>query len=275
MNSRPHDLQDLAVSSLLDLYSRIVEELHHRKVTRSTNNPVADYAEYLCEKALNLTRADNSTKGYDATNSKGLRYQIKGRRLTRHSNVRQLGALRDLNDDPFDYLIGVLFRENFQVMKACLLPIEQVRIHSEYISRTNSSRFILRDSVWSLPGAKDITANLFAVQVDNSDHLYGEPTLEARTRGEIAMTQFDKRGQNIRELAKSLILEFMQATAECQPGQEGMKQAHIFRLCGLIGENYPKATSSSQQYWILSILKELEKEGRLEQVSTSGPWRLL
>jgi len=164
MRAPPLDLQSLSVSDLLSFYSRIVEELRQRKVTRTSNNPVADYAEYLCEKGLFLNRAENSTKGIDATDSNGVRYQIKGRRLTRHNGSRQLGVLRELDDKPFDYLAGILFREDFRVLKACLLPVDQVRIHSEYIARTNSWRFILRDSVWSLPGAIDISAKLAAVQ---------------------------------------------------------------------------------------------------------------
>jgi len=165
MRALPADLQSLSVPDLLLLYSRIVEELRQRKVTRTGNNPVADYAEYLCEKALFLSRAENSTKGFDATDSNGVRYQIKGRRLTRHSSSHQLGVLRELDDKPFDFLAGVLFREDFQVLKACLLPLDQVRAHSKYIARTNSWRFILRDSAWSLPGAIDISSKLAAVQV--------------------------------------------------------------------------------------------------------------
>lgn len=158
------DLQSLSVPDLLALFSGIVEELRQRKVTRTSNNPVADYAEYLCEKALLLRRAENSTKGFDAIDANGARYQIKGRRLTKHSSSRQLGVLRELDAMPFDFLAGILFREDFQVLKACLLPVSQVRDHSEYIERTNSWRFILRDNVWSLPGAIDISSKLAAAQ---------------------------------------------------------------------------------------------------------------
>ncbi len=161
------DIQSLSVLDLLSSYSAIVEELRQREVIRTSNNPVADYAEYLCEKALGLTRSDNSTKGIDAIGSDGMRYQIKGRRLTRHNGSRQLGVLRELDDKPFDYLAGVLFSEDFKILKACLLPAEQVLTHSEYIARTNSWRFILRDSVWSLPGAVDISAKLAAVQAEH------------------------------------------------------------------------------------------------------------
>lgn len=164
IHAHPADLRSLSVPDLLALYSRIIEELRQRKITRTSNNPVADYAEYLCEKALFLSRSKNSTKGFDATDSNGVRYQIKGRRITRYRSSCQLGLLRELDDKPFDFLVGILFREDFQVLKACLLPIDQVHTHSKYIARSNSWRFILRDSVWSLPGAIDISAKLAAVQ---------------------------------------------------------------------------------------------------------------
>jgi hypothetical protein len=91
-------LQRLPIFELLAQYANIMEELRRRGVIRSSNNPVADYAEYLCEKALSLKRTGKSAKGFDATDSKGRRYQIKGRRLTTHSASRQLGVLRELNE---------------------------------------------------------------------------------------------------------------------------------------------------------------------------------
>lgn len=158
------ELQRLPISELLSLYAHVVEELRRRGVTRSSNNPVADYAEHLCEKALSLTRTAKSAKGFDATDSAGTRYQIKGRRLTSHNASRQLGVLRELKENPFDYLAGVLFREDFQVWKACLVPITEVRANSDYIARTNSWRFLLRDSVWNLPGVVDISSKVAAAQ---------------------------------------------------------------------------------------------------------------
>lgn len=89
------------------------------------------------------------------------------------------------------------------------------------------------------------------------------------------MTQFETRGNEIRELAKSLVLEFMQATGDCQPGKEGMKLAQIFKKCGFDWGDYPKSTSSNQQYWVVAIVSELKAEGKVERVSESGPWRLL
>ncbi len=88
------------------------------------------------------------------------------------------------------------------------------------------------------------------------------------------MTQFQSRGYELRGVVKALVLEFMQSTEECQPGEQGLKLAQIFKRCGFDWGDYPKATSSNQQYWVSAIVRELEAEGRVERVSESGPWRL-
>ena len=89
------------------------------------------------------------------------------------------------------------------------------------------------------------------------------------------MEEFKTRGKQLRADAKMLVHQFMQASDGCQPGREGMKQASIFRECGFDWGNSKKATSSSQQYWVAAILRELVVEGKIERVSESGPWRLL
>lgn len=169
LNKTTLHLTSRSVPNLLALYAGVLEELRVRKIIRSSNNPVADYSEVLCEKAFSWRSAEKSTKGYDATDSRGKRYQIKGRRLTRHSRSRQLGVLRDLNDDPFDYLVGIIFSEDFRVFRACRIPISTLRSPGvcQYIARTNSWRFVLNENVWELPGAIDLTPKLKTAQKDN------------------------------------------------------------------------------------------------------------
>lgn len=88
------------------------------------------------------------------------------------------------------------------------------------------------------------------------------------------MTKFETKGKEIRLLCKSLVLDFMQATHECRPGNVGMRQSQIFKNCGFDWGGYDKVTSSQQQYWIVAILSELKEEGIVERMSDSGPWRL-
>ena len=88
------------------------------------------------------------------------------------------------------------------------------------------------------------------------------------------MRDFEQDGALLRSQAKSLVLDLMSATRRCRPGGEGLKQAEIFRACGLDWGAYEKATSSNQQYWVVALLRELQAEGKVEQVKLSGPWCL-
>ena len=45
------DAKNLEEKELLELYGKLMEELRRRKLVRSSNNPVSDYAEKIvCEK---------------------------------------------------------------------------------------------------------------------------------------------------------------------------------------------------------------------------------
>ena len=88
------------------------------------------------------------------------------------------------------------------------------------------------------------------------------------------MKEFEARGRSLRAEAKALVHEFMKNSDLCQPGREGMRLSPIFRACGFDWGEYPKATSSNQQYWVVALMRELEAEGKVERVSESGPWRL-
>ena len=89
------------------------------------------------------------------------------------------------------------------------------------------------------------------------------------------MSEFKNRGEAIRQDAKNLIFDFMKANSQCQPSSDGMKLSEIFRDCGFDWGDYPKTTSSNQQYWVCAIVQELKSEGKVERISESGPWRLL
>ena len=88
------------------------------------------------------------------------------------------------------------------------------------------------------------------------------------------MKEFEERGRKIRSESMALVHEFMKKSDLCQPGREGMRLSPIFRACGFDWGEKPRATSSNQQYWIVALMRELEGEGKVEQVTESGPWRL-
>jgi len=88
------------------------------------------------------------------------------------------------------------------------------------------------------------------------------------------MSRFEDRGTELRGTAKSLVLDYMRSVPQCQPGREGLRLSPIFNACGFDWGEYPKATSSNQQYWVVALMRELEAEGKVEQVADRGPWRL-
>jgi hypothetical protein len=154
------DLASQSVADLLRTYAGLLEELRRRDVVRSSNGPAGDYSEFLFCRAFRWERQRNSAAGFDAKDSRGVRYQIKGRRVTRYNPSRELSAVRRLKDRPFDFLAAVLFREDFTVAKAALIPVDIVERESKYSNHVNAWRFLLRDSIWILPGVTDVTPAL-------------------------------------------------------------------------------------------------------------------
>lgn len=161
------DLSNLRPAALLVLHAEVSDELRARGITRSANNPTGDLAEYLFCKAFGWKQSGNPHANFDAIDDAGVRYQVKGRRLTRHSKSRQLSAIRDLGGEHFDSLAGVLFNADYTVFRAALIP------HAVAVERANerrssstptATRFLLRDDVWSSPGVRDVTAQVRAVE---------------------------------------------------------------------------------------------------------------
>lgn len=144
-------------------YAEIMHLLRRNQIVRSFNNPVADVAEWLVCNKLNLRLAPKSSKGYDAVDQTGkTKYQIKARWLATARSSKQLSALRDLNSSspPFDYLIAVMFNDDFYVDYAAQMPIAYVFNNSKPVERTNSHRFNFTQSMLSAPGVMDHTETL-------------------------------------------------------------------------------------------------------------------
>jgi hypothetical protein len=160
-----NDFSPRSNRELLKLYTELMTELRSRGIVRTSNGPGADVAEGLVAKALLLTLNASSTAGYDGVDPQGRKVEVKCRRLTRHNNSRQLSAIRNLEKAHFDVLAGVLFNEDFSVMKAALVPFQVVKDHAVFVKHTNGWKFVLRDSVWALPGVEDITGRLQCVEV--------------------------------------------------------------------------------------------------------------
>jgi hypothetical protein len=151
------DLTRLTSIELLALHARVADELRERAITRTSNNPTGDLAEYLFCRAFGWTPAGNSKANIDAIDQEGTRYQIKGRRITRHNKSRQLSAIRDFAGRHFDYLAAVLFAEDYGLLRAALIPYAVVKKRAKFVAHTNSHKFLLHDDVWQASGVRDVT----------------------------------------------------------------------------------------------------------------------
>ena len=156
------NLRGLGSRELLRLYAAIMRELRHRKVIRSTNNPVGDLAELLASRAFKLTLETKSTAGFDGVGRDGTRYQIKGRRRTPENRSTQLSAIRNLAGNKFKYLLAVLFDEEFKVERALRIHREAVRRHARFNEHVNGHILTLKGAVLQDKMVEDVTTRLRA-----------------------------------------------------------------------------------------------------------------
>ncbi|MES9844131.1 MAG: hypothetical protein ABW131_05730 [Candidatus Sedimenticola sp. 6PFRAG5] len=141
------ELSTMREKELLQLQASVIDELRARGVVRTKNNPLGDYTEWLVSKALGLKLATNSAAGYDATDADGIRYQIKGRRITPENQSRQLSAIRNLAEKDFDFLAAVVFDEHYSIIDAVIVPHELVGEYASYRKHVNAHVLHLRGAI--------------------------------------------------------------------------------------------------------------------------------
>ena len=154
------DWSALGITDLLSAHCAILDELRRRDVIRSKNNPTGDYAEWLVSTKLGLTLENNSAKGWDATDAAGVRYQIKGRRVTADNPSTQLSVIRNLEGKDFDVLIAVIFDEAWRVRAAVRLPHDVVCQLATFRKHVNGHVMHVRPSILNTSTVEDISALL-------------------------------------------------------------------------------------------------------------------
>lgn len=154
------DVTHHSTEDLLRLHGAITKELHHRKVLRTRNNPVGDYTEWLVANRLHLDLSTNSMKGYDAVDSSGVRYQIKGRKTSATNSSRQLSVIRDLDTRPFDVLIAVVFDEDWAVISGFHIPYSAVLRLAKPSAHQNGHLLHARPSLLNQPDITDLRERL-------------------------------------------------------------------------------------------------------------------
>jgi len=151
------DWESFTVAELLRCFAEILDELKERKIVRTRNNPVADYAEWSVSRKLGLSLERNSKRGYDATDQEGISYQIKSRRLDQINKSKRLGVIRNLDAADFDYLVGILFNRDFTIKEAYKIPHSVIKKHATFSEHQHGHILNLQGDVLSAPGVENIT----------------------------------------------------------------------------------------------------------------------
>jgi hypothetical protein len=141
------NLKELSPVQLLRNHFKVIEQLKSLDVIRTSNNPVSDYAEWLVHKKMGFKLTGNSTRGVDARDKKGKKYQIKARHLTSPSTSRQLGVIRDLKSKLFDALIVVMFDRDYNIDSAYEIPHGIIEKYARYSKHQNGHILIMRGDI--------------------------------------------------------------------------------------------------------------------------------
>lgn len=154
------DWSGKSTAELLTAYVAIMRELRTRGLVRSTNNPVADLAEALAQRAFKLELAIGSTKGYDAKSADGKKWQIKGRRLTKENSNTGMGVIRNLDDMTFDFLLGIYFNEDFSIREAYRVEHAAVAEYAD-TSKAQGGRVLrVKEALKTDPRCLDVTTQI-------------------------------------------------------------------------------------------------------------------
>lgn len=149
-------LKEFSPKELLQLDDKVIDELSARGIIRTRNKPVSGYTEWLVSQRLGLTLSRNSEKGFNATDKSAVKYEIKARQITPSDKSRQLGAIRHLEGEHFDFLIAVVYDKSFEVILALKIPRSVVVAKASFVKSTNSYKLMAEDSLRSEPGVEDI-----------------------------------------------------------------------------------------------------------------------
>ena len=120
------EIKSLSDEDLFKTYVLILKDMKERKLIRTYNSPVSGHAENIAAKELELKLERPSHKGFDGKDRQGIRYQIKGRRITPTNKSRKLGVIRNYKKHEFDFLVAVIFDEFFKVSEMWKFPWDVV-----------------------------------------------------------------------------------------------------------------------------------------------------
>ncbi len=135
---------------------------------RTSNKPVADYSEWLVLRCLRLTLACNTSSSHDTTDVKGIKYQIKGRRVGPKIKSVQLSDIRNLETRPFEVLVTLIFEFDFSIQHAAAVSNDMVLEYASYPKHTNLHLFHVLDSLFKGTMIYDIRPLMSIIQAEKT-----------------------------------------------------------------------------------------------------------
>ena len=155
------DLTTASAADLFALQGALLAELRARKILRTNNPPVGDYAEWLVARALGGVRLEpNSTKSFDLETQPYGRVQVKARVLSspEKNGQRQTSPFKS---EDFDYAALVLVSDvDFGVESAVLLPLVAVKQRWMWHEHVKGWRLMMNGPTLKHPAAIDVTEDL-------------------------------------------------------------------------------------------------------------------
>jgi hypothetical protein len=113
------------IPQLIANYVKSRDALKEAGILRTERNLQGDYAEWLVAKKLKLTLSESTIqKGFDAIDIQGKTYQVKSRMVFAKDQSTSFD-FQSL-DHKFDFLIGVFFNKELEVIKIIKVPYEAV-----------------------------------------------------------------------------------------------------------------------------------------------------
>ena len=170
------NVEGLSTYALLRLFSILKNELSLRQY----RNPVADRAVRLAAQCLNAKLMGLSNKGFDLLLQDGAKIEVKARCISSYDGGRILASdIRCLDEKLFDWLAMVIFHPDMTVARAFLIPHHVVAERAQYSRHSNASRFYVRESLLTMPGVRDITKALQAIEAEDAGDACNAASLSA------------------------------------------------------------------------------------------------
>lgn len=121
---------------LLQAYEAILGELRRQGVSRTSDAPIGQYAEWLAARVLNANLAANAMKSYDLDSPEYGRVQVKARlkRTTATKSQLQLSPFRSFD---FDHALVIVFDDTIGVTSATVLPVAVIEANGVHRAHVN------------------------------------------------------------------------------------------------------------------------------------------